>query len=255
MAFVEQLRLEKVYFKNLLTMIGTLRSWKDNPENKGEISDVLDSCIQANVAILQLYRNIGEEWTELSALIEKVGKELEALKDDVINYEGEINEKVDGVNNYLNALIQELEAQIREMKENRFSQDFGFIYNSEMGLQVSEYVPLCLMWINYFCAEVSMRLAVTIPYGLTVPNGAHLCTVKADSDFGKILAGYGMERENFFVQGVNWENRSQNVDDYSLQFRKNQDGSYGIYYTGGSIQGGGQKNFGIHFTFMLGRED
>lgn len=116
MTFREGYRLERKYFRNLQTLIGTLKSWKGTEEDKGILSDILTSCIESNAAILLLYRNLGECYNVLLSLIEKDEKALEALKNLVEEYKVEINEKIDEVNNYLNSLIVDLQTRVENLE-------------------------------------------------------------------------------------------------------------------------------------------
>lgn len=111
MAFRENLRLEQIYFNNLRTLIDTLKAWRGT-EEPGKLKDILDSCIEANAAIILLYKNLGEEWNELTALFNKNAKDLADLKDLLEEYHGELNDKIDEVNNYLMALIRDLETRM-----------------------------------------------------------------------------------------------------------------------------------------------
>lgn len=111
MAFKESVRLEQIYFKNLQTMVGTLKAWKGATTSE-ELNDVIDSCIAANNAILLLYKNIGECWNDAVSLIVKNQEELNAVKTELSSYHTEINEKIDDVNNYLMNLIRELQEAV-----------------------------------------------------------------------------------------------------------------------------------------------
>lgn len=111
MAFKDSIRLEQIYFKNLQTMVGTLKAWKGATTSE-ELNDVIDSCISANNAILLLYKNIGECWNDAVSLIVKNQEELTALKTELASYHTEINEKIDDVNNYLMNLIRELQEAV-----------------------------------------------------------------------------------------------------------------------------------------------
>ena len=111
MAFKDSLRLEQIYFQKLKDMIKTCKAWYDG-ENTDKDRDILEALIQACAAILLLYRNLGEEWNELTALIQRTIHDLVDLKDKTDAYHDELNEKIDEVNNYLNAAITVIEAQI-----------------------------------------------------------------------------------------------------------------------------------------------
>lgn len=111
MAFKDSLRLEQIYFQKLKDMIKTFKAWYDG-ENTDKDRDILEGLIQACAAILLLYRNLGEEWNELTALIQKNMHDLIDLKDKIDDYHDELNQKIDDVNNYLNSAITTIEAQI-----------------------------------------------------------------------------------------------------------------------------------------------
>lgn len=111
MAFKDSLRLEQIYFQKLKDMIKTCKAWYDG-ENTDKDRDILEALIQACAAILLLYRNLGEEWNELTALIQRTMHDLVYLKEKTDVYHDELNEKIDEVNNYLNAAITIIEAQI-----------------------------------------------------------------------------------------------------------------------------------------------
>lgn len=117
MAFYETIRLERKYFENLRSLIDTLNSWLPG-EEPGKIQDLLANGIEANKAILLLYRNLGECWNDLTSMIAKTNQELGDLKVQVEQYHDELNEKIDEVNNYLMALIRDLESRVQSL-ENR----------------------------------------------------------------------------------------------------------------------------------------
>lgn len=115
MAFRDSLRLEQIYFNNLRSLIDTLKTWRGN-ETDPKTADILESCIQADAAIILLYKNLGEEWNELTALLQKEMHDLEDLKKQVEDYHGELNEKIDEVNNYLMSLIRDLEERVGSLE-------------------------------------------------------------------------------------------------------------------------------------------
>lgn len=111
----ESLRLEAIYFQNLRSMIDTLKGWKAS-EEPGKIYDIIDSCISANSAILLLYKNLGESAADFAAQIKQTGEALDKFKTAVEIYKDELNEKIDDVNNYLNALISDLEQRVQALE-------------------------------------------------------------------------------------------------------------------------------------------
>lgn len=116
MAFRDSLRLEEIYFKQLYAQISTLKNWKATEED-GKTADIIDSCIQADSAILLLYKNLGEEWNEQTALIQEEKQHLQELKTEVESFKGEINDKVDEINNYLMSLVRALEERVAALEE------------------------------------------------------------------------------------------------------------------------------------------
>lgn len=111
MALKDSLRLESVYFNTLKSRMKLLKTWADG-ESSEETIDILNNCIEADAAILLLYRNLGETWNELTAYIQKEMHDLNDLKDQMEAYHDELNEKIDEVNNYLMALIRELQERV-----------------------------------------------------------------------------------------------------------------------------------------------
>lgn len=115
MAFKDNLRLEYVYFQNIKSTIDVLKSWKGETED-GKTTDIIDAVIGCDSAILLLYKNIGECWNELTAQIQKEMKDLGELKEKVENYHDELNEKIDDVNNYIMAIIREIEERLDSLE-------------------------------------------------------------------------------------------------------------------------------------------
>ena len=128
MGFKDNMRLEQIYFANLKRNIATLKAWKES-EADAKTLDVLNSCIEADEAIILLYKNLGEEWNELTAYIVEEKGRLEALKAELEAFKGEINEKVDDVNNYLVNLIRELEARVEIIEDDLRTMDRVKIYS------------------------------------------------------------------------------------------------------------------------------
>lgn len=115
MGFKDNIRLEQIYFANLKRNITTLKAWKDR-EADVKTLDVINSCIEADEAILLLYKNLGEEWNELTAYIAEEKAHLEELKAEFETFKGEINEKIDDVNNYLVGRVSALEDRVAELE-------------------------------------------------------------------------------------------------------------------------------------------
>lgn len=113
--FRDNLRLEEIYFSKLRGLIAALGKFQngDNPE---EIRVLLDSCIEANGAILLLYKNIGEAWNETTAMIQNQGRKLEELKTSLDSFDSALNEKVDDINNYLNSQIGYLDSRVSTLE-------------------------------------------------------------------------------------------------------------------------------------------
>lgn len=115
MAFKENMRLEQIYFSNLKSLIEVMKTWRGE-EEPGKVYDIIENCIQADAAILLLYRNLGEEWNELTAILQKEMHDLEDLKAQMNEYHDELNEKIDEVNNYLLGLIRDLEMRVAALE-------------------------------------------------------------------------------------------------------------------------------------------
>ena len=113
--FRDNLRLEEIYFSKLRGLIAALGKFQngDNPE---EIRVLLDSCIEANGAILLLYKNIGEAWNETTAMLQDQARKLEELKTSLDSFDSALNEKVDDINNYLNSQIGYLDARVTALE-------------------------------------------------------------------------------------------------------------------------------------------
>ena len=116
MALKDSLRLESIYFNNLKSMMKMLKSWADGTTDE-KTKDIIENCIQADAAILLLYRNLGEAWNELMANIQKEMHDLQDLKETVDAYHDELNEKIDEVNNYLMVLIRELQERVTILEQ------------------------------------------------------------------------------------------------------------------------------------------
>lgn len=104
MSFTNSYRLERIYFEKLKDMINKLQPYL-NEETDEKLKAILENSIDDNGAILLLYRNLGEAWTELSDLIKKADEKIEQTKEEAEKYHDELNERIDEVNSYLiNAL-------------------------------------------------------------------------------------------------------------------------------------------------------
>lgn len=112
----DSLRVEAVYFAKLRDMIRKLEVMKETGNKPEELDTLIDSCIEANGAILILYKNLGEAWNDCVSLIQEQGKKLEDLKESVESYDEELNSKIDDINNYLNSQIGFLDARLAEVE-------------------------------------------------------------------------------------------------------------------------------------------
>lgn len=112
----DSLRVEAVYFAKLRDMMRKLEVMKETGNKPEELETVIDSCIEANGAILLLYKNLGEAWNDCVSLIQEQGKKLEELKESVESYDDELNSKIDDINNYLNSQIGFLDARLAEVE-------------------------------------------------------------------------------------------------------------------------------------------
>lgn len=117
MAFKDNVRLEQIYFSNLKKTIKALNDWKQT-ETVTELSDVLNSCIESNEAILLLYKNIGECWNDLSSFIAADRAKLEELAGVVSSEKDEINAKIDDVNNYLVNRLATVEERLDNLERH-----------------------------------------------------------------------------------------------------------------------------------------
>ena len=114
MAFKENQRIEQIYFSALKKNIDALRKWKTG-ETDLKTADVLDALINADSALLLLYKNLGEAYAETVSMIEAEKAALEALRADVESFKTSINGKIDEVNSYLLSLIRSLEERVDEL--------------------------------------------------------------------------------------------------------------------------------------------
>lgn len=112
----DSLRVEAVYFAKLRDMIRKLEVMKETGNKPEELNTLIDSCIEANGAILVLYKNLGEAWNDCVSLIQEQGKKLEELKASVESFDEELNSKIDDINNYLNSQIGFLDARLSEVE-------------------------------------------------------------------------------------------------------------------------------------------
>lgn len=126
MAFTNNFRIERIYFEKLKSNIDILKSYIEAGAT-GEALELLKNSVDVDGAVLLLYRNLGEAWAELADLIQKTQKDLKDLADKTEAYHDELNERIDEVNNYLMALIRELDARLQiveqdlaTMKRNKF---------------------------------------------------------------------------------------------------------------------------------------
>ena len=123
------MRLELTYVKNLKTLSETLKAYKAGEKN-ASVLELFDACITSAKAIILLYKNLGEAWNELTAYIVAEKGRIEGLKTEFETFKGEINEKVDDVNNYLVNLIRELEARVDAVEEILRSMHKVYIYTA-----------------------------------------------------------------------------------------------------------------------------
>lgn len=108
MDFNNSYRMESVYFKKLKSDIDIIKSLM-KPGNDEEARSLLENSVDVDGAVLLLYRNLGDAWAQLNNLFTDLSKRLDLTKEDIDNYHKELNEKIDGVNNYLIRLISELQ--------------------------------------------------------------------------------------------------------------------------------------------------
>lgn len=115
MAFKENQRIEQIYFSNLKKTIDVLRRWKEG-ETDLKTADVLQALIDADSAILMMYKNLGEAYAETVSMIEEEKAGLVSLQAELTDFKGEINAKIDEVNSYLLSLIRALEERVDELE-------------------------------------------------------------------------------------------------------------------------------------------
>ena len=115
MAFKENQRIEQIYFSNLKRTIDVLRRWKEG-ETDLKTADVLQALIDADSAILMMYKNLGEAYAETVSMIEEEKAGLVSLQAELTDFKGEINAKIDEVNSYLLSLIRTLEDRVTELE-------------------------------------------------------------------------------------------------------------------------------------------
>ena len=113
MAFSNNFRMERVYFEKLKGQIDILKSYLDN-ENDEKIKSMLKNGVDADGAILLLYRNLGEAWAELSELIKKADEKIDQTKEEAEQYHDELNQRIDEVNNYIMVIIRNLEETVAD---------------------------------------------------------------------------------------------------------------------------------------------
>lgn len=115
MTFKENQRIEQIYFSNLKNTIDVLRRWKEG-ETDLKTADVLQALIDADSAILVMYKNLGEAYAETVSMIEEEKAGLVSLQAEFTDFKGEINAKIDEVNSYLLSLIRALEERVDELE-------------------------------------------------------------------------------------------------------------------------------------------
>lgn len=123
--FKNDYRMEAVYFQKLKSDIDIAKSYI----TRGAVDEakaLLENAVDVDGAVLLLYRNIGELWSELADQIEQTRKALDALEKKMNDYHDELNEKIDEINNYIIRLINALEARV-EALERESKVKFAFL--------------------------------------------------------------------------------------------------------------------------------
>ena len=233
MAFKDSLRLEQIYFQKLKDMIKTCKAWYDG-ENTDKDRDILEALIQACAAILLLYRNLGEEWNELTALIQRTMHDLVYLKEKTDVYHDELNEKIDEVNNYLNAAITIIEAQIDAfggLPSNANANEGDVLTVGEN--HVNEWkapkgiIFLDANWNNEYGGEVNLTLnneAITAKEIYELLNSGYYVKVKLNSFYSE-----GLPKEEdipsieSIILDLSWYNSYifEDVQNYSIEWKTN----------------------------------
>jgi hypothetical protein len=179
MAFKDTARAEAKYFQNIKSLIETLKTWRQG-ENPAKTEDILDSCIEANKALILLYKNVGEVYNELVSLFVKQQGELIALRDYIHALKDELNEKIDDVNNYLNGRLTELEGRVEAVEQSLeelweafralhriyiYKIKWGFfIFTNVIHLIVSRYKNYIFIFFYFLChfCNISCKIFVYI---------------------------------------------------------------------------------------------
>lgn len=117
MDFKGNYRIEAVYFEKLKRDITEAKRLIDAGAS-GDARVLLENAVDVDGAVLLLYRNLGELWAELADKLEQARKELQALDEKTEQYHDELNEKIDEINNYLMAIIRELDARLEVVEED-----------------------------------------------------------------------------------------------------------------------------------------
>lgn len=116
MEFRDSYRMEAIYFQTLKEEINRVKALMASG-NTEQAKTLLENAVNVDGAVLLLYRNLGELWSELGAKIEETKKELEKLDSRVDDYHTELNEKIDDVNNTIIRLINALEERVEALEE------------------------------------------------------------------------------------------------------------------------------------------
>ncbi len=117
MDFNNSYRMESVYFKKLKSDIDIIKSLM-KPGNDEEARSLLENSVDVDGAVLLLYRNLGDAWSQLNNLFTDLSKRLDLTKEDIDKYNDELNKKIDDVNNYIIRIIQYLD----ETKEDKVTE-------------------------------------------------------------------------------------------------------------------------------------
>ena len=223
MAFKTNQRIEQIYFDNIRKELDVLKKWKDG-ETDLKTADVLQAVIDADSAIIMLYKNLGEAYAETVSLIEKEAAELETMKAEFSSFNTEINSKIDEVNNYLNGRISELEGRVANI-EHELASILKFILvrivknatteqyeiHDEINSGVTYSVSQLSGLIENGYSVIAVKTGDTIPldtyYRITdyMNMGGEITIAFSAMSAGPVLGGLGYEIDFILLNAVEGE--------------------------------------------------
>ena len=112
MAFKTNQRIEQIYFDNIRKELDVLKKWKDG-ETDLKTSDVLQAVIDADSAIIMLYKNLGEAYAETVAMIEVEKAALLALRSEYETFKASTEETLQ----YLSGKVSEIDERLATVED------------------------------------------------------------------------------------------------------------------------------------------